>query len=142
MRSSPTNALRLLAASLIAVASACGSSTDSNPIAGSYTATTFLVTPTGQSAMNILTQGGSLTIAIANDNSTTGTLFIPASANAGTAFTASMAGTAVQTGSTVHFTQSADSFVRNLTFSVGDGVLQVTNQTAGSATFTIVMSRQ
>jgi hypothetical protein len=142
MRPSHTVARRLLAAALITLASACGSSTDANPIAGSYVATTFRVTPTGQSEMNILAQGGSLGITIAHDNGTSGTLFVPASATGDVAFTESMAGTAVQSGSTVTFTQSADTFVRNLTFSISGSTLQALNQTPGSATFTVILTRQ
>jgi hypothetical protein len=125
------------------LSSACGSdsSTQASLIAGTYSATVFQVTPTGQAPIDVIAQGGTLSLTIAADNSTTGTINLPASV-AGSAFTASLSGTAVQSGNTVHFEQSADTFVRDLTFTVVGTTLQVTNQVAGSASFTITLSRQ
>ena len=122
---------------------ACGDAgpTQSVSLAGTYTATLFRVTPSGQSAIDVLAQGGSLSIAIASDNTTSGSLMLPASV-AGSDFTASMVGTAVQSGSTVHFQQSADTFVRDLAFTVSGGALQASNQTAGTAAFTVTLTRQ
>ena len=121
----------------------CGSDSPSQPasIAGTYTATVFRVTPTGQPTIDVLAQGGSLSITIAADNTASGTLSIPASV-AGTPFTASMTGTVVQTGSTVRFEQTADTFVRDLTFTVVGNTLQATNQVAGVGSFTITLTRQ
>jgi hypothetical protein len=141
MRPSSTIVRRLLAASLLLVAASACSSTDASPLAGSYVATTFQVTPTGQSMIDVLAQGGTLGISITDDNSTSGTLFVPASV-AGTAITESMAGTAVQTGNTVRFTQSSDTFVRDLTFTVNGSTLQVVNQPLSGATFNVVLTRQ
>lgn len=123
--------------------SGCGSDTPNQPpsIAGAYTATVFRVTPTGQSTIDVLAQGGSLSVTIASDNTASGSLSLPASV-AGTAFTASMTGTVVQTGSTVRFEQTADTFVRDLTFTVVGNTLQATNQVAGVASFTVTLSRQ
>jgi hypothetical protein len=129
-----------LAASLFLAATAC-SSTDANPLAGSYVATTFQVTPTGESMIDVLAYGGSLGITIAGDNSTSGTLVIPASL-AGAVFTESMAGTAVRAGNTVTFTQSSDTFVRNLAFTVKESTLEAVNQSLTGATFTVVLTRQ
>jgi hypothetical protein len=61
---------------------------------------------------------------------------------AGTAFSASMAGTVVQTGTTVRFEQTADTFVRDLTFTVVGNTLQTTSQVAGAGSFTITLTRQ
>jgi hypothetical protein len=140
MRPSSTILRRLLAASLFVAATAC-SSTDANPIAGNYVGTTFQVTPTGESMIDVLARGGSLGITIANDNSTSGAVHVPASV-AGTDFTESMAGTVVQTGNTVRFTQSADSFVRDLTFTINGSTLQAVNQVLSGATFNVVLTRQ
>jgi hypothetical protein len=140
MRPSSTIVRRLLAASLLVAASACGS-TDASPLAGNYVATTFQVTPTGQSMIDVIAQGGTLGISIADDNSTSGTLFIPASV-AGEALTESMTGTAVQTGNTVRFTQTSDTFVRDLTFTLNGSTLQAVNQVLSGATFNVVLTRQ
>jgi hypothetical protein len=141
MRPSSSVRRRLLAASLLLAVTACGSSTDANPLAGTYVATTFQVTPTGETMIDVLAYGGTLGITIANDNSTSGTLFVPASL-AGTAISESMAGTAVQTGNTVGFTQVSDTFVRSLTLTINGSTLQTVNQPLNGATFTVVLTRQ
>ena len=142
MRPSSTPVRRLLAASLFVIASACSSSsTDANPLAGSYVATTLEVTPSGQSMIDVLAMGCVLGITIASDNSTSGSLLVPASI-AGVAFTESMAGSAVQTGSSVRFTQLAATFVRNLTFTVNGSTLQAANQVLNGTTFNVVLTRQ
>ena len=130
---------------LITVAG-CGDDqpTDSTPLlAGVYTATQFIVTPVGQSPIDVLASGGSLLVTIAASGATTGTLTIPASlTGTGQPETISMVGTAVQSGNTVTFQQAEDSFVRDLEFTL-DGVgLRVSNQVAGIASFTIVLTRQ
>ncbi|HEY0929850.1 MAG TPA: hypothetical protein VGE27_08005 [Gemmatimonas sp.] len=126
------------------VLAACGDdkTTENTTLAGTYRATTFRVTPTGQSAIDALAQGGTMTLAIAADNSTNGLLTLPASVTGGSAFTASMAGSAVRTDNTVRFQQTADSFVRDLSWTVSGSALTVVDQTAGSARFTITLTRQ
>ncbi|QJR37642.1 hypothetical protein [Gemmatimonas groenlandica] len=123
---------------------ACGndSPTESDGLSGTYIATTLRITPTGQASIDALAQGGSMTVVINDNRSTGGSLTLPAVVTGGAALTASLAGTAVQTGGTIRFQHSADTFVRDLTFTVGAGVLTVTDQAAGSARFTIRLSRQ
>jgi hypothetical protein len=101
----------------------------------------FQLTPAGQPPIDVLAQGGTLSITIAADNSTTGSISLPASV-AGAPFDASLSGTAVVSGNTVHFQQSADTFVRDITFTIVGSSLQATNQVAGSASFTITLTRQ
>ncbi len=131
------------ACTVVLFSGGCGDNTDpSDLLAGTYVATVFSVTPTGQAAINVLAAGGSLTIIIAANNTTSGDLFIPASINGGTAFNASMVGTATLTGTNVQFQQTADTFVRDLTWAFANNALSVSNQTAGSATHTITLTRQ
>ena len=140
-----TSLLRFaLCAALMLPLAACGSDTptDSATVAASYRATTFRVTPSGQSAIDVLSSGGTLTVTINADRSTTGALSLPASVTGGAPLTASMAGTTVQTSNTLRLQQTADTFVRDLTWSVGSNALTVTDQQAGSARFTIVLARQ
>lgn len=116
-----------------------------NPVAGVWAATQFLVTPTGQAQIDVLAAGGSMTISIFADNSTSGSLSVPASVAGGSPITASMAGTAsLNSAETeVTFDQAADTFVRDLTWErVGTTTLRVSNQVAGSAAFSITLSRQ
>lgn len=137
--------LRKLAAvfAAVGVLTACGgdSPTQAETIVGTYTATTFRVTPAGQSMLDILALGGSLTLTIAPDNTTTGALSVPSTVAGGTAFFASMAGTATRTGGTVRFQQAIDTFVRDLAWTVNGKTLQVSDVTAGSSRFTITLTR-
>jgi len=136
----------VLAASsvLFSAASACGSDSPtqtSSSVAGAYVATVFRVTPDGQPTIDVLAQGGTLSINIASDNSTTGTLMLPASLF-GSPLSLSMTGTAVVSGSTVTFQQPGDTFVRDLTFTVAGNTLVVANQRAGDATFDVTLTKQ
>ena len=53
-----------------------------------------------------------------------------------------MVGTATITATTVQFTQSADTFVRDLTWTRSTNRLEVTDQTAGDASYTISLLKQ
>ena len=134
----------LLTTAAVTALSSCGSSstTDVSPIAGSYSATTFRVTPPGQDAIDIAAQGGTLTLSIAADNSTSGALVIPARVTGVASLTASMAGTATQSGATVRFQQTADTFVRDLTWTVNGTALLVQNQILDGTSFTITLTRK
>ena len=133
----------LLGTALIASTAACGDDpTSPNPLNGTYTATTLRVTPDGQPEIDILAEGGTLSLTLSGQNTVAGSLFIPASATGGEAFTANMAGTVVRTGNTVRFDQDADNFVRDLTWTVSNGSLTVVNQAAGNARFTATLMKQ
>jgi len=140
----PTRSWPLLLA-LAAAAPACtGGETlgSSNFLTGTYTASIFVVTPTGQAPINVLAAGGVLSITIAADGSTSGTLNVPASVTGGAPFIASMAGTATVTPLTVRFSQNADTFVRDLTWSRVGVALSVVDQVAGGSSFTITLLHQ
>jgi len=119
------------------------SSTDpgSVELAGSYTATVLRVTPAGQGVLDVLAAGGSLTIVVTGSNTTTGTLSIPASVNGGVPFVASMAGTATLSGSTVQFQQTADTFVRDLSWTLTANSLSVNGQLVSGDTYTITLTK-
>lgn len=124
---------------------ACGCSPPENAIVGTWTATQLNITPTGQAPIDALAAGGTLTIAISGSTATTGTLSLPASVTGGAPLNASMAGRAFlsSTGTEVTFTQTADTFVRDLTWQrVGNTSLRVSNQVAGGASFTVILTRQ
>jgi hypothetical protein len=127
------------------LAIAC-SSTDtvgtSNLLAGTYVASVFVVTPTGQSAVDVLAAGGSLSITIKTSGTTSGSLNIPSSVTGGAPLTASMAGTAIITSLTVEFDQTADTFVRDLIWSRAGTLLTVVDQPAGGASYSITLLRQ
>ena len=112
--------LRIGTLAFAAVVLACGSDkpTDTLPanLAGAYTATQFVTTgSSGQT--NQLLAGSSLNITLNSNGTTTGHLHLAASAG-NPAFDADMAGTWTHVGNTVHFTQTADTFVRDMDFTV------------------------
>jgi hypothetical protein len=108
-------------------------------IAGAYQATMFRVTPTGKATIDVLARGGSMTLAIANDNTTTGSLVIPQDVF-GSAVNASMAGVALKSGYSVRFQQTADTFVRVMGWLAGGGTI-ATDTNDGSARIEIVLTR-
>lgn len=109
--------------------------------AGTYVPTVFLVTPAGQAVKDVLLLGGSLNISITLAYTTAGQLSLPASVTGTTPLLQSMTGEAVVTGSTLKFQQSADSFVRNLTWTVKRDTLEVVDQVVGGASYTIRMPK-
>lgn len=116
---------------------ACGGDStapQSGTMAGTYTATQFVTTGSSGQTNQILA-GSTLHINLAGNGTTTGQLHLAASGGS-SAFDADMAGTWTQNGSTISFSQTADTFVRNMDFTVvpnrnswqlvGDGVFSGT----------------
>ena len=104
-----------------AALAACGGDSTAPPSAlvGSYTAVEFVTTgSSGQT--NQLLAGSTLNIVLSSDHTTTGHLHLVASAG-NPAFDADMTGTWTQIGSTVGFSQTADTFVRNMAFTAVAG---------------------
>ena len=103
-----------------AVFMACGS--DKGPtdtgisITGNYTATQWLTTG-GSGQTNQLLAGSTLAITLNANGTTSGHMHLVASGN-NPAVEADMAGTWSLSGTTVDFSQSADTFVRDMQFSV------------------------
>jgi hypothetical protein len=111
------NALRITAVLGAATLLACGSDTTApNPLVGSYHATQW--TTTGSSGQtNQLLVGSTLNITLNSDGTTTGHLHVAASGG-NPAVDADMAGTWTQQGNTVTFDQVADTFVRDMPFTL------------------------
>lgn len=112
------NSVMKTASMLIGAAAlfACGSDSTAPPSAlvGSYNAVTFITTG-GSGQTNQLVVGSTVTINLAANGTTTGHLHMAAS-GATPALDADMAGTWVQSGTSVTFSQPADTFIRNMTF--------------------------
>ena len=107
--------LALVPALLLAASCENSVSIEADVLAGNYTATSFLVTQTGQPTVNVLASGGSLTINIAPDSSTTGTLSLPAGVLGGSGGTASMNGKITQlSNGDFQFQQTENTFIRQL----------------------------
>jgi hypothetical protein len=102
----------------VAAIVACGSDSTAPTatVAGTYQATVF--TSTGTSGItNHILAGSTLVLNLAADGTLSGHLHMVATSS-NTALDADMAGTWVQSGSTVNFSQTADTFVRNITYAV------------------------
>ena len=91
--------------------------------------------------MNVLEAGGALSIEIAADNVTAGSLTIPTSVTNDVALVASMAGTAFQSGDSVHFEQTANSFVRSGYWQVVRPKSLQMNRTVDGTTIIVVLTR-
>ena len=116
-------------------------STEPSVIAGTWTATEFTITESGEQPQDVLAAGGSLTIVVSSNNTTSGSMTIPASLTGGSAVTESMEGTATVNGASVEFSQSADTFVRDLTWTFAGSSLTA-NQTVSGVTLDITLTRQ
>jgi hypothetical protein len=127
---------------LVAVSGGCHKVTDPDPRIGTYLATTLIVTPSGQSPMNVIARGGTLGLNIANNFVTAGSLILPPTVTGGAALSESMAGIADTTGGKIRFVQTADTFVRDLTFTMVENRLEALNQTVAGTSYTVVLNRQ
>jgi hypothetical protein len=104
---------------LLIATAACGSDNTTEPknaIAGSYAASQW-VTTGGSGQTNQLLAGSTLALTLANDGTTSGHLHVAASGS-NPALDADMAGTWSESDNKVTISQSADTFVRDMTFNV------------------------
>ena len=124
----------ILLIGLPALLLACGGSDEpsSSLYAGSYVATSW--TTTGNSGhQDQLLAGSTLQITLAANGTTTGHLHFAATAG-NPVFDADMAGTWGVGGTLVDFAQAADTFVRDMTFTVGSNIQGIITLT-GDETF-------
>lgn len=104
---------------LLFAPAACGSDTATKPpnaIVGNYVASQW-VTTGGSGQTNQLVAGSTLNLALAGDGTTSGHLHVAASGS-NPALDADMTGTWSEADNKVTISQSADTFVRNMTFNV------------------------
>ncbi len=118
---------------------ACGDPLTPESIAGTYTATTF--TLSGQVSGDVLAAGGNLAITLNANGTTSGSMFVPASPNDGVDFNADMAGTFSLVNDSLNFSQDADTFVRDLAWTVNGNTIEGAGTFSG-VTITVVLSRQ
>jgi hypothetical protein len=124
----------LLLIGLPALLLACGGSNEpsSSAYAGSYVATSW--TTTGNSGhQDQLVAGSTLQITLAANGTTTGHLHFVGSGGS-QPLDADMAGTWTVSGNVVDFTQAADTFVRDMLFTVGSNIQGIITL-AGDKTF-------
>ena len=117
--------LAFLPALLVAAASCENSvSIEQDELAGSYTATSFLMTQTRGPTYDVLALGGSLTIKINADSTMTGQLVFPAGIPNANPGTADMSGRVKQKlDGTFYFDQPANTFVNQLIWQQYTGAL-------------------
>ena len=125
----------------LSIAVGCSDPVTPASLAGTYIATSF--TLSGSVTEDVLAAGGMLTITFNAGGSIGGSLFVPAasSASGGMDFTADMAGTFALENDFITLTQAADSFARDLSWTVDGGRINGTGTFSG-VTITIVLSRQ
>ncbi len=121
------------------LAAGCSDTIGPESLAGTYVATEF--TLAGEVSGDVLAAGGSLSIPLNADGTTSGSVFVPAALNDGEDFTASLAGTFTVTDGSITFTQDVDTFVRDITWEV-DGTRLRGAGTFSGVTITVVLTRQ
>ena len=89
---------------------------------------------------DVLAEGGSLTITLNADGTTSGSLLVPAALNEGVDFTADMAGTFSLVGDSLSFSQNADSFVRDMSWTVNGSDIEGSGTFSGT-TIVVVLNR-
>lgn len=114
-------------------------------VVGSYQATTFETTENGQTT-DQLAEGADFTITLSSDGTTSGNLFVPGGAEDGGDLDASLAGswTFNASSNSVTFDQSADTFVRDMTFTAvraGSSVQLEGEESFSGVTITVVLEK-
>lgn len=125
---------------------ACSDSTSAGKsVVGNYASTIFFSTAAGGSGVNEIQAGSSLTLNLTSIGATSGHLHIAANGST-PAFDADMAGTWTQSGETVQFTQTADTFVRNMVFTIQristDVVFLVSDQVVSGTRINLTLARE
>jgi hypothetical protein len=120
---------------------ACSDSTapTMRSVAGSYSATSFTVTESGGTT-NILAAGGSITLTLTAAGVTSGRLFVPGGAEDGGDFDEALTGTWTLQDSTVTLEHDADTFLRDMTFTVR-GQQLVGEETFSDVTVAVVFTK-
>jgi hypothetical protein len=120
---------------------ACSDSTapTMSSVAGSYSATSFSVTE-GGGTTNILAAGGSITLTLTAAGVTSGRLFVPGGAEDGGDFDEALTGTWTLQDSTVTLEHDADTFLRDMSFTVR-GQQLVGEETFSDVTVAVVFTK-
>jgi hypothetical protein len=92
-------------------------------VAGTYNATLFTAT-TGSQQLNLLSLGATVHVVLNPDGTTTGHLFVPGAGENGEDVDADLTGTWILSGSTVTFSQTADTFIRDVEFTAAQNSLE------------------
>ena len=129
MRRTRFRSLWLAAALLIPIVTAC----KDESLVGTYTATLFTFSPTGDAPTNVLTAGGSINLVIASNLTTSGTMVLPASVTGTVSTSVSLLGSAVRQGDIVTLQLVTDTFLRDMQFAFDGTALSGTGTFNGGA---------
>lgn len=126
--------LRAVAFCLALATVACGDDDDPfsptmENVAGSYTASTFTAQSDLFGNVDLLATGATVSVTLDEDGTTTGRLFVPDAGDDGGDVDVDLAGTWTLTGDTVTFSQTGDSFIRDVDFVASE------NRLTGEGTF-------
>jgi hypothetical protein len=131
---------------LIGSALACSRDTTSpvDPAAGTYTATSFITTPTGGPSTDQLTAGSTVNLSLDADYVTSGHLHIAASGSTPATDT-DLIGTWTHIGNAVDLSQPLDSFMRDMIFLIDktpdDKMLLVGDQVISGTRIQLTLTR-
>jgi len=92
-------------------------------VAGTYNATLFTAT-NSTGTLNLLSLGATVHVVLNPDGTTTGHLFVPDIGQEDGELDADLTGTWTLTGSTVTFSQTADTFIRDVEFTASQNSLE------------------
>lgn len=140
----PMTAVRraLMTAASVLLLVACSDTVEPSDLLGTYHATELFGEDQGV-PFDLLDEGGSLTITLAADGTTTGALFLPGVGEGGSDINASMTGTWTldQDNGIVTFDQAADTYVRDAEWTVEGDRLESTLSLADDDFVTTVLER-
>lgn len=119
-----TRLMRQAAAALALGLAGCGDgfTPTEETVVGTYEAEEFEVS-SGGFTTDLLALGATVTVTLSPDGTTSGRLFVPGAGEGGSDVDESLTGTWSLSGSTVTFSQSADTFIPDVEFTAGENVL-------------------
>jgi hypothetical protein len=123
----------------IALASCDDDPTGPTTPTGAYEATSWTGT-SGGTTTDVLAAGGSFAITLTPQGTTTGHLFIPDAVTGEGDFDSDLTGTWTQSGSIVEFNHTADTFVRDMPFTV-QGTTLVGDRTFGDLRIRVTLTK-
>lgn len=121
---------------LVMVLAGCGNDSTgptNASVAGPYVASVFTVRQGSGPTVDLLARGASIDVTLSASGGVTGQLVVPGTPEFGTGLTADLAGTYTISGNTLRFSQSADTFIRDIDWTIGDNVLTASGDAGGGA---------
>ena len=125
----------------LALIAACSDSTapTMESVAGTYTATTFTLVE-GTTTTDVLADGGSITLTLNAGGTTAGRVLVPEGGEGGGDFDEDLTGTWMLQGSTVTLDHVADTFLRDMSFTVSGNRLSG-QETFDEVTISVVLTK-